>query len=113
MAQRAELNTGERVGWRADERMAALRGAEDQRGDSDGGDGLVLRPGVREDSLAQREEVATVVRELMEGEKGRAVRLRSREVQEAAARALSPEGSSRRALLEVANKWKAALVKEK
>ncbi|KAL6888182.1 hypothetical protein ACP4OV_009208 [Aristida adscensionis] len=69
-----------------------------------------LRPAARGDGLVAREEIAAAVRELMEGEKGGAVRRRARELQEAAARAWSPEGSSRRALGEVAGKWKVASI---
>ena len=59
------------------------------------------------------DEIAAAVKELMEGEKGSAVRRQAGILQEAAARAWSPEGSSRRALEEVAVKWKAALRRQK
>ncbi|XP_062218722.1 hydroquinone glucosyltransferase-like [Phragmites australis] len=72
--------------------------------------GVALRPAARGDGIVARGEVAEAVRELMEGEKGSAMRRRARELQEAADRAWSPEGSSRRALGEVAAKWKAALL---
>lgn len=71
--------------------------------------GVALRLRVRAaDGLVGREEVAAAVRELMEGENGRAVRRRMGDLQQAAASAWAPEGSSRQALLEVARKWKAA-----
>lgn len=71
--------------------------------------GVALRPGEREDGgVMAREEVAFAVNELME-ENGRTVRRRAEDLQRAAARAWSPEGSSRRALEDVAAKWKAAL----
>ncbi|KAK3156460.1 hypothetical protein QOZ80_2AG0107550 [Eleusine coracana subsp. coracana] len=71
--------------------------------------GLALRPRAREeDGVVPREEVAAAVRELMEGaEKGRAVRRQAGHMQQAAARAWGPEGSSRRALEEVVGKLKA------
>ncbi|CAN6278098.1 unnamed protein product [Urochloa humidicola] len=74
--------------------------------------GVAMRPAARGGGggLVAREEIAVAVRELVEGEKGSAVRRRARELREAAAWALSPEGSSRRALAEVAGKWKATLV---
>ncbi|GJN19430.1 hypothetical protein PR202_gb06708 [Eleusine coracana subsp. coracana] len=73
--------------------------------------GVALRP--RDDGgFVTREEVAAVVREIMEGEKGSTVRGRARELQEAASRAWSPQGASRRALGEVAAKWKAAPVND-
>jgi hydroquinone glucosyltransferase len=65
--------------------------------------GVALRLGT-----AVREEVAAAVRELMEGEEGRAVRWRTWELRQAADKAWAPEGSSRRALEEVAGGWKAA-----
>ncbi|XP_051204621.1 hydroquinone glucosyltransferase-like [Lolium perenne] len=73
--------------------------------------GVALRPRPREDGsgVVAREEVAAAVKELMEGEKGRAARRRAGNLQQAGARAWSPEGSSRRALEGVAAKWKAAL----
>lgn len=65
--------------------------------DSDGDGGVVLRG-----------EIADALRELMEGpEKGRAVRREAGDMQQAAAHAWAPEGSSRRALEEAAVAWKA------
>ncbi|KAF0897369.1 hypothetical protein E2562_036492 [Oryza meyeriana var. granulata] len=76
--------------------------------------GVALRPRAREEdvgggAVVRQQEVAAAVKELMEGEKGRAVRRRVRDMEQAAARVWSPEGSSRRAMEEVAVKWKAAL----
>nr|CAB3446249.1 unnamed protein product [Digitaria exilis] len=60
------------------------------------------------DGLVPREEIAAAVRELMEEEKkGRAMRGRARDVQEAAVKAWAPEGSSRRKLEQLAGEWKA------
>nr|CAB3449445.1 unnamed protein product [Digitaria exilis] len=71
--------------------------------------GVALRLRERPDNgLIPREEIAAAVREVMEGEKGRAMRGRARAVQEAAAKAWAPEGSSRRKLEELAGEWKAA-----
>ncbi|XP_062218723.1 hydroquinone glucosyltransferase-like [Phragmites australis] len=72
--------------------------------------GVALRPCARADGSIAPEEIAAAVRELMEGEKGRALRRRVVDLQQAAARAWAPEGSSRRALEEVAGRWKAAAV---
>ena len=71
---------------------------------------LPLRP-VAPGGVVSREEVAAAVKELMDpGEKGSAARRRARELQAAAAaRAWSPDGASRRALEEVAGKWKNAV----
>nr|CAB3449447.1 unnamed protein product [Digitaria exilis] len=71
--------------------------------------GVALRPCARvSDGVIGREEVAAAVRELMEGEKGRAVRRRTGELRQAADMAWAPEGSSRRAMEEVAERWRAA-----
>ncbi|KAM0904814.1 hypothetical protein ACQ4PT_017801 [Festuca glaucescens] len=71
--------------------------------------GMALRPPAREDGIVGREEIATAVKELLvEGERGRGVRRRAGEMQQAAVSAWLPEGSSCRALEEVATKWKAA-----
>nr|CAB3449443.1 unnamed protein product [Digitaria exilis] len=71
--------------------------------------GVALRPAARGDGMVASEEIAAAVREVMDWEKGSAVRRRARELRDAAAWAWSPDGSSRRALGEVAGKWKAAL----
>ncbi|KAK1652877.1 hypothetical protein QYE76_070682 [Lolium multiflorum] len=70
--------------------------------------GMALRPRTREDGIVGREEIATAVKELLiEGERGRDARRRAGEMQQAAVSAWLPEGSSCRALEEVATKWKA------
>lgn len=78
--------------------------------------GVALRPRVREDhqidangGVVARDEIAAVLKELMEGDKGRYVRRQAGDLQQAAALAWTPEGSSRRALEEVAAAWKSAL----
>uniref|UniRef100_A0A0D9YLS8 Uncharacterized protein n=1 Tax=Oryza glumipatula TaxID=40148 RepID=A0A0D9YLS8_9ORYZ len=76
--------------------------------------GVAVRPRSWEEddvvggAVVTREEIAAAVKEVMEGEKGRGIRRRARELQQAGGRVWSPEGSSRRALEEVAGKWKAA-----
>ncbi|XP_043694901.1 hydroquinone glucosyltransferase-like [Telopea speciosissima] len=67
---------------------------------------VALRPKEREDGIIGREEIAKVVRSLMEGEEGQRVRSRMRELKDAAARVLSEEGSSTQSLSEVAQKWR-------
>ncbi|CAL4970343.1 unnamed protein product [Urochloa decumbens] len=71
---------------------------------------LRLRAGRDDGVVVGREEVAAAVRELMEGEKGRAVRRRTGDLRQAADMAWAPEGSSRRALEEIAGRWKAAAI---
>uniref|UniRef100_A0A0D3F2Y9 Uncharacterized protein n=1 Tax=Oryza barthii TaxID=65489 RepID=A0A0D3F2Y9_9ORYZ len=77
--------------------------------------GMALRPRAREEdvggTVVRRGEIAAAVKEVMEGEKGHGVRRRARELQQAAGRVWSPEGSSRRPLEVVAGKWKAAAQK--
>ncbi|XP_040377061.1 hydroquinone glucosyltransferase-like [Oryza brachyantha] len=75
--------------------------------------GAAVRPesgGGRASAVVPREEVAAAVKGLMGGDKGSAVHRRARELKEGAARAWSPpDGASRRALEEVAGKWKNAV----
>ncbi|XP_020105803.1 hydroquinone glucosyltransferase-like [Ananas comosus] len=70
--------------------------------------GIAIQPQAREPyGVVGREEIAAAAKELMQGEKGKALHRRAKELQEAAARALAPpEGSSYKALQGVANKWK-------
>jgi hydroquinone glucosyltransferase len=76
--------------------------------------GVALRLVARVDGVVVREEISAAVKELlMVGEKGRAVRSRAGHMQQAAVRAWLPEGSSLRALEDVATKWKAAWSMEK
>ncbi|KAL9397003.1 hypothetical protein Peur_011256 [Populus x canadensis] len=63
---------------------------------------VALRPKASENGLIGREEIANAVRGLMEGEEGKRVRNRMKDLKEAAARVLSEDGS----LSEVAHKWK-------
>ena len=52
------------------------------------------------------EEIAKVVKSLIEGEEGKKLRNRMKDLKEAAAQALSPNGASTKALSDVADKWK-------
>ncbi|VAH27293.1 unnamed protein product [Triticum turgidum subsp. durum] len=72
--------------------------------------GVALRVPAEVGCLVTRHEIATAVKVLMEGDQK--LRRRAEDLQKAAARAWSPEGPSRRALEEVAVKWKAALGKK-
>ncbi|XP_058096084.1 hydroquinone glucosyltransferase-like [Magnolia sinica] len=71
-------------------------------------DGLkvALRPRAGEDGVIRKEEIATVVRGLMEGEGGREVRNRMHDLKDAAARVIVEGGSSQMALSQVAHQWK-------
>ncbi|KAJ3670923.1 hypothetical protein LUZ60_008349 [Juncus effusus] len=67
--------------------------------------GIALKRVTRDDGVVDRGEIERLVRDLMEGEKGKVVRCRAKELQEAAARALSIEGTSNKTLKELVNKW--------
>ncbi|XP_043694291.1 hydroquinone glucosyltransferase-like [Telopea speciosissima] len=82
----------------AEQRMNAVMLVEDMK--------VALRPKEREDGIIGQEEIAKVVRSLMEGEEGQSVRSRMRELKDTAARVLSEEGSSTQSLSEVAQKWR-------
>ncbi|KAL5541257.1 hypothetical protein UlMin_042479 [Ulmus minor] len=62
-----------------------------------------------ENGLVGREEIAKCVRDLMKGEEGKLIRKRVEELKEAASLVLSEEGSSAKALAEVAQMWKSQI----
>ncbi|KAG1335169.1 UDP-glycosyltransferase 72B1-like [Cocos nucifera] len=66
---------------------------------------VALRSKVGESVLVQRDEIASVVKRLMEGEEGKRLRKRAEELSHVAARSLGQEGSSVRALSEVVREW--------
>ncbi|KAM5555596.1 hydroquinone glucosyltransferase-like [Rosa sericea] len=67
---------------------------------------VALRPKANENGIVGCDEIGRVVKELMEGEEGFRVRQRMNGWKEAANKALSEEGSSRKALSELAMKLK-------
>ncbi|XWS76898.1 hypothetical protein CRYUN_Cryun01aG0217500 [Craigia yunnanensis] len=67
---------------------------------------VALRPKPNENGLVCREEIAKAVKGLMEGEEGKGVRNRMKDLKEAAAKVLKEHGSSTKALSEVANLWR-------
>ncbi|KAE9460188.1 hypothetical protein C3L33_07887, partial [Rhododendron williamsianum] len=67
---------------------------------------VALRPKVGENGIVGRVEIAKVVKGLMEGEEGKQVRARMRDLKDAAKRVLSADGSLTRSLSELAQKWK-------
>ncbi|KAJ4768547.1 Glycosyltransferase [Rhynchospora pubera] len=69
------------------------------------GAGIALRPVTQEDGLVERGEVATVVKELMDGERGKVARRKVKELQEAGISALLPEGSSHLDLTKAVDQW--------
>ncbi|XP_009616889.1 hydroquinone glucosyltransferase-like [Nicotiana tomentosiformis] len=67
---------------------------------------VALRPKIGDNGIAGRLEIAEVVKELMGCEEGREVRRKMRELQDAAVMVLNEDGSSTKALAELASKWK-------
>ncbi|KAL4309905.1 hypothetical protein GQ457_01G055140 [Hibiscus cannabinus] len=82
----------------AEQRMNALMLTEDIK--------VAVRPKPDENGLVCRDEIAEAVKVLMEGEEGKGVRNRMKDLKEAGAKVLGDNGSSTNALSEVANKWK-------
>lgn len=83
----------------AEQRMNAIMLTEDLK--------VALRPKADPiTGLIGRGEIAIVVRGLMEGEGGKKIRNKMRDLKDAAARTLSENGASTKALSEVALKWK-------
>nr|6SU6_A Chain A, Glycosyltransferase [Persicaria tinctoria]6SU6_B Chain B, Glycosyltransferase [Persicaria tinctoria]6SU7_A Chain A, Glycosyltransferase [Persicaria tinctoria]6SU7_B Chain B, Glycosyltransferase [Persicaria tinctoria]6SU7_C Chain C, Glycosyltransferase [Persicaria tinctoria]6SU7_D Chain D, Glycosyltransferase [Persicaria tinctoria]AUO17147.1 PtUGT72B29 indoxyl glucosyltransferase [Expression vector pTMH307] len=64
-----------------------------------------LRPSVGKDGIIRGAEIARVIGELMEGEEGKRIRSKMQELKRAASAVLSKDGSSTRALEEVAKIW--------
>ncbi|KAI0507946.1 hypothetical protein KFK09_014074 [Dendrobium nobile] len=62
---------------------------------------VALKAKVGVNGVVRRQEVAKVVKELMEGEEGKVVRRRMQEMKEEAARAVGKEGSSYKAIYEI------------
>lgn len=84
----------------AEQKMNAAMLVEDLR--------VALRPTPAVDGVVVgRREIARVTRELIEGEEGKRVRSRMRDLKDAAAAVLSENGSSAMSLAELAHKWKA------
>ncbi|CAL9763096.1 unnamed protein product [Musa acuminata subsp. burmannicoides] len=83
----------------AEQRQNAVMLAEGSR--------IALRLPRAEEGIVPREEVARVVKELMEGEEGKAAHQRVAELREASARCLEEGGAAYTALDAVGNKWKA------
>ncbi|XP_061353001.1 hydroquinone glucosyltransferase [Gastrolobium bilobum] len=67
---------------------------------------VALRPNVGENGLVERQEIATVVKCLMEGEEGKKIRYQMKDLKDAAAKALGENGSSTNHISRLALKWK-------
>ncbi|KAI8545449.1 hypothetical protein RHMOL_Rhmol07G0040800 [Rhododendron molle] len=64
------------------------------------------RPKANEIGKVEREEIARVVKELMEGEEGKKVREKMKGLQDATENVLNKDGSSANSLSELAFRWK-------
>jgi hydroquinone glucosyltransferase len=89
----------------AEQKMNAVMLTEDVK--------VALRPKPGENGLIGRVEIAKVVKGLMEGEEGKQVRSRMRDLKDAAARVISDDGSSTKSLAELAQKWKNKITSNK
>ncbi|KAJ4700946.1 Glycosyltransferase [Melia azedarach] len=66
---------------------------------------VALRPKANENGLVVREEIAEVVKKLMQGEEGKKIRKRMKGLKEGAANVLQENGSSRKALSKLTLDW--------
>ncbi|CAI8615534.1 unnamed protein product [Vicia faba] len=64
-----------------------------------------LRPNVGESGLIERQEIASVVKCLMEGEEGKKLRCKMKDLKEAAAKTLGENGTSTNTISKLALKW--------
>nr|AUI41117.1 uridine 5'-diphospho-glucosyltransferase 3 [Rhodiola rosea] len=70
---------------------------------------VALRPAGVGERVVERSEITAVVKALMEGEEGKKVRNRMKELKEAAARAVSDDGASTIAIADLAQKWRSSM----
>ncbi|XP_015947947.1 hydroquinone glucosyltransferase [Arachis duranensis] len=82
----------------AEQKMNAVLVTEDTK--------VALRPKIGENGLVEKEEIASVVKNLMEGEEGKKLRHRMKDLKEAATKTLGKNGASTKQIVELANKWK-------
>ncbi|XP_043694288.1 UDP-glycosyltransferase 72B1-like [Telopea speciosissima] len=82
----------------AEQKMNAVMLVEDIK--------VALRPKANEEGLIRRQEIAKVVKSLMEEEEGKRIQRKMSELTDEATKVLSDEGSSTKALSEVAHIWK-------
>ncbi|KAI3979250.1 hypothetical protein MKX01_007726 [Papaver californicum] len=82
----------------AEQKMNAVMLTEDLK--------VALRPKANKQGIIGRGEISRVVKGLMEGEEGKRLRFKMRDLKDASARVLAENGSSSTALVEVVNMWK-------
>nr|QDM38905.1 UDP-glycosyltransferase UGT72B42 [Glycyrrhiza uralensis] len=66
---------------------------------------VALRPNVAENGLVERQEIASVVKGLMEGEEGKKLRYQMKDLKEAAAKTIGENGTSTNRISNLALKW--------
>ncbi|OIV89604.1 hypothetical protein TanjilG_15877 [Lupinus angustifolius] len=66
---------------------------------------VALRPKVNEDGIVEKEEIAKVIKCLIEGVEGKEIRKRMNGLKDAAANAIKEDGSSTHTMSELATKW--------
>ncbi|KZV57672.1 hydroquinone glucosyltransferase [Dorcoceras hygrometricum] len=81
----------------AEQRMNAVLLDEDVK--------VALRPKAGENGFVGRVDIANVVKSLVEGEAGKGIRNRTKDLKDAAARVLGEHGSSTKSLAQVVTKW--------
>jgi hydroquinone glucosyltransferase len=85
----------------AEQKMNAVMLSEDIK--------VALRPKMNENGLITELEIAKLVKGLMEGEEGKGIRNRMKDLKDSAARVVGEDGSSTKFLAELALKWKKKL----
>ncbi|EXB77511.1 Hydroquinone glucosyltransferase [Morus notabilis] len=85
----------------AEQKMNAFMLTEDTK--------AALRPKANENDIVEREEIARVVKALIDGEEGQKLRNRMKDLKKAALEAVSEDGASTKALAEVVYKWKSLI----
>ncbi|XP_058100223.1 hydroquinone glucosyltransferase-like [Magnolia sinica] len=81
----------------AEQKMNAVLLVEDLK--------VALRPTAKVDGIVEKEEIARVVEDLMAGDEGKRLRTKMEDLKDASAKALAKDGSSKKALSEVAYEW--------
>ncbi|KAH7682353.1 hydroquinone glucosyltransferase protein [Dioscorea alata] len=85
----------------AEQRMNAVMLTEEVK--------VALRPVVAADGIYKSEKIAKVVKALMEGEEGKKVREKAKELQEGGTRALMEDGESCKVITELTNRWRSTI----
>ncbi|KAG5565440.1 hypothetical protein RHGRI_001356 [Rhododendron griersonianum] len=101
-----EFDTREHGPWRASDCLPLYAEQKMNAAMLTEGVNVALRPKVNENGIVGREEIARVVKDLMEGDDGTKVRLRMQGLKHAGAKVLSEDGSSSKSLSNLAFRLK-------